>query len=475
MKKSDLFFAFLRIPVDVVMIFVGFLFAYHLRVRLEVVPALSPGVGLSDYLRYSVYLMPIWIVLIALNGLYYIKDGKSAFREIYRVVNASSTAMIFFVLFIFLTKTLFFSRLILLFTWLASIITITIGRMIIRFTQNYLLRYGIGQKNVILIGDNQTSESVLLHLTDNHDLRHKVVGVLNGDSSVSKYGLKILGSMEELASKIKTYKIDEIVLTDTGISRIKTMSIIQVCADHNVVFKFIPDTFSLITNNVSTGEFGSMPVMELKPIPLDGWGRIAKRVIDFIFAILFLIILSPVFLIIAVLEKISSRGPVFYQHERIGRDEKAFVLYKFRSMYSDKCDYSKGGSKWTTEKDQATRITPLGRILRITNLDELPQLWNILKGEMSFVGPRPEQPRFVQKFEEEIPEYFRRHRVKAGLTGWAQVNGFKGDTPIRDRVRYDIYYIEQWSFWFDMKIIFETIVMIITEFFRGKYEYRSRS
>jgi Undecaprenyl-phosphate glucose phosphotransferase len=343
--------------------------------------------------------------------------------------------------------------------------------MIIRFTQNYLLRYGIGQKKVVLIGDNQTSESVLSHLTNTHDLRHKVLGVLNGDSSVSKYGLKIIGSIEELASKIKTHKIDEVVLTDSSISKTKTMNIIQICADHNVVFKFIPDTFALITTNVSSETFGSMPVMELNPIPLDGWGRIAKRVIDLVSALILLIVLSPVFLIIAILEKMTSKGPVFYKHDRVGRDEKTFTLYKFRSMYTN--SEVKQKKFWTTEND--IRITPLGNFLRKTNLDELPQLWNILAGAMSFIGPRPEQPKFVTKFEEEIPEYFRRHRVKAGLTGWAQVNGLKGDTPIRDRVRYDIYYIEQWSLWFDIKIVFMTIALIASEFFRGKYEYRSRS
>ena len=471
MKKSDLFFALLRIPVDIVMIFVGFYIAYHLRVRLEIVPALAPGVGLTDYLHYAAYLMPIWIALIALNGLYYIKRAQGAFREIYRVINASSTAMIFFVLFIFLSKTLFFSRLILLFTWVFSILTIILGRMIIRWLQNYILKFGIGQKNILLIGDNQTSKSLISHLESTHDLRHNVLGVLNGESNESKFGLRILGNVDQLAEKIKKYKIDEIVLTDTSIPKSKTINIIQICADHNVVFKFIPDTFALMTTNVTSGTFGSLPVMELKPIPLDGWGRIAKRVADFVFALIFLIILSPFFLIIAILVKLSSHGPVFYKHERIGRDETAFTLFKFRSMYFK--SEQKEKKYWTTADDN--RITPLGIVLRKTNLDELPQLWNILAGNMSFVGPRPEQPKFVQKFEEEIPEYFRRHRVKAGLTGWAQVNGLKGDTSIKDRVRYDIYYIENWSLWFDIKIILKTFGLIVLEFFGGKYEYRTRS
>ena len=163
-----------------------------------------------------------------------------------------------------------------------------------------------------------------------------------------------------------------------------------------------------------------------------------------------------------------------FRQSRIGRDEHKFDLYKFRSMHVSACDFSRGGKKWTTAEDEKTRVTAVGKFLRKSNFDELPQLWNILVGQMSFIGPRPEQPNFVEKFENEIPDYFRRHRVKSGLTGWAQVNGLKGNTSIKERVRYDIYYIENWSFWFDFKIILKTIKLVIHEIFAGKYEYSAR-
>jgi exopolysaccharide biosynthesis polyprenyl glycosylphosphotransferase len=252
------------------------------------------------------------------------------------------------------------------------------------------------------------------------------------------------------------------------------MELIQICSDNKITFKYIPDIFSLMTLNVSSETIGSMPVMELRSIPLDGWGRIVKRIIDIAVSAIVLIVASPIMLIIAILEKITSKGPIMYKHQRIGRDEKIFTFFKFHSMYSNMCDY-KGGVHWSTKDDEKTRITPLGKVLRKTNLDELPQFWNILKGDMSFVGPRPELPKLVEKFEKEVPEYFRRHRVKTGLTGWAQVNGLKGDTSIKERVRYDIYYIENWSLWLDFKIIVKTVFLIIYEIFSGKYEYRSRS
>ncbi len=472
MKKSDLFFAFILLPVDIAMIIVAFILAYYLRMGLEVIPAFS-DIGIKEYLRYSVYLMPLWIAMNALNGLYHIKTNRSLFIELYRIINASSTAMIFLVVAIFLTKTMFFSRLILVFTWIISIITIFFGRLIIKLIQQYLLKFGIGQSNVILIGDNSTSESIVMHLSASNNKTYKICGVLNGESRDSKFGLKILGSIDELEKKIKQYKINEVVLTDISLSKSKIMNLIQVCSDYKITFKYIPDTFSLMTLNVSSETIGSMPVMELKSIPLDGWGRIVKRIIDIFFASAGFIILFPIMVIIGILVKLTSKGPVLYAHERVGRDEQIFKFYKFRSMYIEKCDF-KGGVYWTRKADDNTRVTPFGKFIRKTNLDELPQLWNIIRGDMSLVGPRPELPKHVKRFENEIPDYFRRHKVKVGLTGWAQVNGLKGDTSIKERVRYDIYYIENWSLWFDIKIMIKTIFLIIDEIITGKSEYRSR-
>jgi len=468
MKKIDLFFAFILLPVDIAMIIAAFVAAYYLRIDLEVVPAFS-DIGLREYLRYSLYLMPVWIGLISLNGLYNIRSKNGILRDLYQIVVSSSTAMIILIMTLFLTKTDFFSRLILGFTWLISILTLFSGRLIVRMVQEYLLVYGIGRRNMILIGDNTTSSNIISHLARYKSKYYKIYGVLNGSENKSKHNLKILGSIEELKDKIIQYKIDEIVLTDTDLAKSKVLKIIKTCADYNVIFKYIPDTFSLMTLNVSSEMIGTMPVMELKPIPLDGWGRITKRVIDVIVAFLVLVVFSPFMLIIALLEKITSRGPVIYSHKRIGRDEKEYWCHKFRSMYHN--SEKKNKKYWTTDND--TRVTPLGKVLRKTNLDEIPQFWNILIGDMSLVGPRPEQPRFVQKFENEIPEYFKRHRVKAGLTGWAQVNGLKGDTSIKERVRYDIYYIENWSLWFDVKIVIKTLWILVYETFAGKYEYRS--
>jgi exopolysaccharide biosynthesis polyprenyl glycosylphosphotransferase len=306
-------------------------------------------------------------------------------------------------------------------------------------------------------------------------LGYKVCGILDQDGTPSHYGLKVLGSFNELEHAVKEHMIDEVILTDVYLEKSKVLEMIEISMDHNAVFKYVPDVFTLVTSNVTSGLIGSMPVMAVQSTPLEGWGRIVKRIIDITFSLLALIITLPFTIAIVLAIKLTSKGPIIYKHQRVGRDGKVFDFYKFRSMYTEKCDYKEGGSEWSKQDDEKTRITPIGRILRKTSLDEIPQFVNSLKGDMSFVGPRPEQPKFVEQFSSEIPEYFKRHRVKSGITGWAQVNGLKGDTSIKERVKYDIYYIENWSLWLDLIIILKTISLVLNEAFAGKAEYRKKN
>lgn len=470
MKKSELFFAFIQVPIDAAMIVFAFIASYYLRLRLESIPGFN-NVGVHDYLKYSLILIPIWIILFAINGLYSIKNTTGFLSELYRIATATTMVILFFIMIIFFTKTLFFSRLILAFIWIISIVAIIFGRLILRLIRKSLLKMGLGVRNVLLVGNNLLSKEI------SHEFSYpysgfKVIGVV-GEEDHLVTGLKIVGDLDNLPMIIKKYHIDEVILTQSTISRVKMLEIIEHCHDLKAGFKYVPDIVTLLSSNFQMGLIGTMPVMESKAIPLDGWGRIIKRILDIFLAVIALIVLSPLFLIIAIIIKFSSKGPVLYRHQRVGRDDRVFDFYKFRSMYIDKCDF-KGGVYWTTKEDENTRITPMGKILRKANLDELPQLWNILRGDMSFVGPRPELPKLVEKFEKEIPEYFKRHKVKSGLTGWAQVNGLKGDTSVKQRVRYDIYYIENWSLWFDFKIIIKTIWLVIYEIFNGKFEYRTR-
>lgn len=468
MKKSELIFAFILLPVDIAMILVSFVLAYYLRLNVETSAVFTTD--LLEYMKLAVYLLPAWLVVLALNDLYNQKTGKGFFNRIYKIFVSNSVAVLFLVLIMFFSKTLFFSRLILVFIWAISFILIVLGRLLVGTVQNYLLRYGFGRRNLLMVGRNELSQFVANEIKKNNLLGLKVVGVVNGHSE-NGGELKNLGKLQNLEKIFEKYKINELVLTDAKISRSKVLEIIEKCAKNKVIFKFVPDIFSTYSLKINPSTIGSMQVMELSGIPLDGWGRISKRVFDVVVSFIAIIIAAIPMLLIAFISKISSRGPIVYSHERVGRDGKLFKLYKFRSMYAD--IEKKKRNYWTKKND--SRVTPFGKILRKTNLDELPQLFNIISGDMSVVGPRPEQPRFVKQFEKEIPDYIKRHRVKAGLTGWAQVNGLKGDTSIAERVRYDMFYIENWSLLFDVKIIIRTIGLIVYEIFVGKYEYRTRS
>lgn len=469
MKRSELFFAFILIPLDVLAIILGFAISYYFRAGLDS----FNNISIYEYLRYAVYLMPIWIGLFALNGLYAIRATSGFFAELYRILIASTTAMLFLIVIIFLTKSFFFSRLIFAFTAILSILLIIIFRLTLRLIQKQLLKRGIGRRRVAIIGESALALQLSEYIIHNPNSSYYLAGVIENDITRSELGQKVLGTLDNLPLIIKKYSIDELILADPTLSKKTMASIIGTSHEHNITFKYIPDLYGIMTANFRQGLIGTLPVMELKPTPLDGWGRIIKRILDIFFALVLLIILSPLFLIIAILVKLTSRGPVFYSHPRTSRDEKSFNFFKFRSMYFEKCDFK--GNTWTTAEDDHTRITPFGRIIRKCNLDELPQLWNILIGDMSFVGPRPEQPKLVEKFEKEIPEYFQRHKVRSGLTGWAQVNGLKGDTSVQDRIKYDLYYIENWSIWLDLKIILKTFILVLNEAFRGKSEYRHRS
>ncbi len=473
MKRFELFFTFILLPVDIAMIIASVVIAYYLRLDLHHGEQFS-NIGVSEYLEYALYLIPLWILINALNGLYETKPQKGLFNRLYKVFQSNSVAMLFLVMGIFFTKTVFFSRLILLFIWIISIVLVFLGRVIVKIIQLNLLKKGIGRRRLIILGANSVAEFVVGEIRKKKEIGYDILGVINGDKSRESY-LKKLGKISDSIKILKKYNPDEVIVSDTKIDQGVLKSVLEHCSDLNITFKFIPDILSFTTLKIEQEAIGSMPIFKVLSASLDGWRRIAKRIFDFIFALVMIILLSPLLILISIIQVITSGVPILFSHNRVGRDNAVFKFYKFRSMYVDKCDYSKDGKKWTTKKDDDTRITPFGLFLRKTNFDELPQLFNIIKGDMSVVGPRPELPKFVKQFDQELPGYFKRHRLKAGLTGWAQVNGLKGDTSIAERVRYDMFYIENWSFWFDVKIILKTIWLVIYEIFGGKYEYRTGS
>jgi exopolysaccharide biosynthesis polyprenyl glycosylphosphotransferase len=461
---------FLLLPVDIVMIVASFVAAYYLRMHLQGAQALPWPVSLPDHFRYAFYLLPAWIAVLALNSMYDPASSRGFLGGIRGLFFSNCVMMLVLSIVGYAARDRFFSGSMILVTLFVSLLLMALGRMGLAGGQRYLFGFGMGRRNVLLIGSGAATGYVAQQLKG--DLGLRVVGAL-GAGPKAGYQLAYLGDLSQLDDAITRHLVDEVVIADKDLPEAGMARIIRICSDRSLAVDFVPAELCSVSARVKAEMIGAMPILRVQTIPLDGWGRILKRLFDFGFALISLVVLSPLLLLIAVLEKVTSCGPVFYAQERIGRDGRRFKVYKFRSMYTEHCDYASGGSNWTTAADAQTKITPFGAFLRKTNLDEIPQLWNILIGNMSLVGPRPEQPKFVQQFQQEIPDYYRRHRVKSGLTGWAQVNGLKGDTSIPERVKYDVYYIENWSLWLDLRIILLTFGVMARELFGGKVEYQA--
>lgn len=311
----------------------------------------------------------------------------------------------------------------------------------------------------MLVGYSRAAEGYLDRVVTHPEWGYIVKGILadNKPEGEEYRGIKILGGTDKLAEILPQNQLDEIVITLGLAEYHKLGRIVNMCEKSGVHTKFVPDYNNIIPTKPYTEDLMGMPVINIRRVPLNNMlNAVAKRCVDIFGALVAIILFSPVMLVTSIIIKVTSPGPLIFKQERIGKHNRPFYMYKFRSMVvQDEKDEKKG---WTTKNDP--RVTPIGRFIRKTSIDELPQLFNILIGDMSLVGPRPERPQFVEKFKEEIPRYMIKHQVRPGLTGWAQVNGYRGDTSIQKRIEFDLYYIENWTMGFDFKIIFLT-------FFKG--------
>ena len=314
-------------------------------------------------------------------------------------------------------------------------------------------------KHTVFIGFSTSAAAYIDRSKSNPQWGLKVHGIFDDlvSDNFEYRGIKKIGTLSDLAAYLEKTSLDEVAITLNLNEYHKLEQIVAICEKSGVHTKFVPDYYNFISTNPYTEDLDGLPVINIRNVPLTNtMNKLIKRLIDIIGSIIALILFSPIMLIVAILVKKSSPGPIIFAQERIGLGNKPFKMYKFRSMGVQ--DPKKEAKEWTTKND--VRVTPVGRVIRKTSLDELPQFWNVLKGDMSLIGPRPERPLFVEKFKEEIPRYMIKHQVRPGITGWAQVNGFRGDTSIRSRIEHDLYYIENWSLGLDIKILFLT-------FFKG--------
>jgi len=341
-----------------------------------------------------------------------------------------------------------------------SIVFVMLGRLLHRWLVTRLRKRGLERDNLLIVGMGKTARDLARKIRNSPDLGYEIVGIVNPrpqDATKEKInGIPILGSSAQLPELIDSYQIEQVIIALPDAQRSEVIDLITQCQRGRVDIKVYPDMLAYIAGDLTMGELGDVPLITVRDIALRGWKLSLKRGLDVFGSVAGLIVLSPFMLLTAILIKLESPGPAFYTQERMGLDGRPFQMIKFRSM---RIDAESKGIGWTVENDP--RVTRIGRIMRKTSWDEMPQLINVSLGEMSLVGPRPERPYYVQQFRSQIPRYMERHREKAGMTGWAQVNGMRGDTSIAERTTYDLWYVENWSLWLDLKIILRTIIAVI--------------
>jgi exopolysaccharide biosynthesis polyprenyl glycosylphosphotransferase len=328
--------------------------------------------------------------------------------------------------------------------------------------RTFVQERGLGRDRALIVGSGPVAQMIVQKIRLSPYLGYEVVGIVQGNGGEPEgFEAPILGGVDALPDLITEHQIDEVIIALPEASHQELIRIISLCERGQTAIKVYPDLFQIMATHVSIDDLGGLPLISVQDVALRGWKLTVKRTMDIVGSALGLIFLSPAMMLAALIIHLESPGPVFYIQERMGLDAKPFKVIKFRSMRQDA---ERHGPGWTTKDDP--RKTRFGNLLRRTNLDELPQLINVFIGEMSLVGPRPERPVYVHQFRQSIPLYMERHREKAGMTGWAQINGLRGDTSIWERTKYDLWYIENWSIWLDIKILIRTILQSAT--FRTK-------
>jgi exopolysaccharide biosynthesis polyprenyl glycosylphosphotransferase len=460
--RAPAVFAVTLALTDLVMASLAFTLAYWMR-RWIPWPEQAQNMGwILDYASLIVTQVLSVITVFGFSRLYRVTRTTSRVDEFYMVFKSTSVGILMGVA---LSSLLFknsslatdYSRGMVLYGWGLTILFITIGRLIHANVRSRLRRRGWGSDRVLIVGTGDVGRMVHQKIQSNPGLGYEVAGfvTVNGPGGEAPLGAEILGDAGQLAPLIDQHQVDEVIIALPEATHQDILMLLSECERGQVTIKVFPDVFQIMASPVGIGDLGGLPLVTVRDIALRGWRRVAKRLMDLAGAAIGLILLSPVMLFVAVMIKLDSPGPVFYVQERMGLDAKPFNMLKFRSMRKNA---EANGPGWTVEDDP--RITRLGRILRRANVDELPQLINVLLGQMSLVGPRPERPIYVNQFRRSIPRYMDRHWEKAGLTGWAQVNGLRGDTSIAERTKYDLWYIENWSLLLDFKILLRTVFNI---------------
>ena len=447
----------------------AFILAYAIRFQTGFIPITR---GLPP-LRQYVNVLPFVAIVVPfgffLQGLYRLRRGRSRVDDFFAVFVGSILAVVFGVVSTLYVQTYFageaaravgayqVSQIVWAIFLLLNVGLTYSSRELMREVLERRWRAGIGMKRILIAGSGDLGRLVADKILEHRELGYQIVGFVDDRAAgdhIGYRGLPLLGTIDDAAEITTRESVDHLYVALPPEQHVRMLELLESTSREIVDVKVVPDLLQVIALRARLEDLDGIPVININDVPLQGFNSLLKRGIDVTLTVLALIVLAVPLAIVSLLVKLTSRGPIFYRQERMGLDGKSFAIVKFRSMYDDAERHT--GPVWAVAGDP--RVTPLGRLMRRSNVDELPQLFNVLRGDMSIVGPRPERPHFVEQFKHKIPQYMLRHKVKAGLTGWAQVNGWRGNTPLEKRIEYDLYYIENWSVRLDLKIMWLTVL-----------------
>ncbi|HIB54131.1 MAG TPA: undecaprenyl-phosphate glucose phosphotransferase [Nitrospirales bacterium] len=457
LKRHANFFKSLLFILDLVTITVAWIGAYLLRFEVQFFPVTKGVPALSDYFLLLIPIYVIWVFSFRWFDLYRPRRISSRLSEVWDMVKANTVSVLALAAFSFFIRDTEFSRLVFAYFWALNITLLCLLRWTYREVLRFLRRRNYNLRYVLVIGAGGLAKEVISRFNHHPELGMNVVGCLTRRPEKvgrSVEGTEIIGTYNMLSNILAQRTIDQVFLALPSDAQNEINAIMEVLSDYPVDIRVVPDVSQYMLLRSEAEMFDGLPILTLQASPLYGWSRVIKRVMDIGLSALILVVASPLMFTIAIAIRWTSPDPIFYRQVRMGLDGTSFSMLKFRSMRVDA--ERKTGAVWTTAEDD--RRTAIGKLLRQTSLDELPQCFNVLKGDMSLVGPRPERPELIEQCRAGIPTYILRQKMKAGMTGWAQVHGWRGQTSLQKRVEHDLYYIEHWTPWLDIKILGMTLM-----------------
>src|SRR5262245_4731229 len=472
LRRHNRLLVTLYVVSDVLIAASAFIIACALRFHtdLSILIPITKGVPpVRQYLNLVPFVASAALLGFQLPGLYRLRRARTRVDDFFGVSVGSILAVVFGIVATLYTQTYFatgrardtgafqVSQAVWAIFLVINVALTYASREVVREVLERRWRAGIGLRRILIAGSGELGRLVADKILEHRELGYQIVGFVDdkaGGDHLGYRGLPLLGNIDEASEICTREAIDHLYVALPPEQHVRMLQLIDSTSREFVDVKVVPDLLQVIALRARLEDLDGVPVININDVPLQGFNTIVKRTIDVAISGAALVVLAIPLAILAALVRLTSRGPVFYYQERMGLDGKSIMIVKFRSMYDDA--EAQTGPVWARENDP--RVTPLGRLLRKSNFDELPQLWNVLRGDMSIVGPRPERPHFVEQFKHRIPQYMLRHKVKAGLTGWAQVHGWRGNTSIEKRIEYDLYYIEHWSVSLDLKIMWLTLL-----------------